>query len=1780
MANDVTDFGKVADDLSRAAASFALLVSQATIMGSALREFREFEKQLTLTNAIAGGTEDTFRRMSQAAEDFSLVTTTTALEAGRALQNLAQAGFDAEQSLSAMAGVLTLAQATMADVAFTSDLLTSNIRAFGLETTDAIRVSNVFAAAITGSLASMDKLAFAMRQVAPVAELANLEIEETTAFLSELFNIGLRGEQAGTALRNVIIRLVRPMGEAQAILTEFSIATKTSTGEFRNLADILRDIGESGISDAQLARIFETEALAGAKQLIKSVSEEAEDGATAYQKMLQSITGTDRALELAAANLSTLDAELQLMRNNITAAARDFGEELAPMIREVAEQIVELMQWFTNLDDGTQRLIVRSVALGTTFIAVGAAVGALVSAFRVLGGGLMIKSIANIGLLTGAANLATGAMTAMRSAAIAGVASYTITGSAAAAAGAGVTALGTSFATATAAAAAFLAPIAAVGGALVAVGAYARNTYDDITFTANEMDAMLDRNSEALKPYAGQAEETVDALLGPGVVDLVASRVANIQKELAVLTTYSLADQLAASGRKQVQTQDAADITDQLVEQLIGGTEEEVAEAFRRIKVFEDFAQSFFDDRESKGIRGAFNRAGLDAGRQQFLQDYLDGLTGQQKALLDVMLEEYDRLEEVKDEGERAAAAFRAVEIEAVNGILEAFKQGENELSPFYDAAAVVIGRSGLLNSEAMFAEIAERITDPEGAMSEEEIVRTLLEAAGVEESVIIDLLTQEAQQRQQDLLNGIDAITADLATQAEDVRIRLLEQELARTENLAEGIRLSIEVGNARLEQDLSELSEKLTAQYAELLTQFDIDAWDGISEMLGDAIPEDLRGQFEDANPQFREMADGSWLIDSILDQIDETSTPEEIEAIIEQQSAMYSALMDSYVAAMLAAGVITDDQADSVRETYAQSTQLILDSILLGIGETTDKIETQRSQEAARQRRADNEAKRRASEAEREARNRERAQERAIKEAERRKDKIIADTRKLADFSREIEKQAIAADRAFMDAITGLSPEFRQSIARDREIEDITRRYDDQLYALRRRVEDLKKDFTGDDQVLAGVISQYENLISVTEAAKQAEIAATDNFVNQMARRGEAIDRFVVDMQNVAAESQSTYDKVGAGIAVAFAEYNRDLVTLIDITKDATTGFIDTLSSGIADFIYDSENAWENFKKNMLNISRKAFEQFTTAFIQQAISSLTGGPGSILGNALQPSPHGSEGVPGVGVGGFFSKLFPGLSGAFNAKGQQGTQERVAISMEQSAAALQSIAAQLGGVDSVLGTTLQDIQSGALTPDNLDKYMGAAFGGSDPAQYLNNTGNTLVDGIVSAANELQISAKDLATVISYETGGTFDPLQRGPKTQWGQHRGFIQFGEPQARQYGVDFSSEFAALQSQLGPDGAIVKYLRDHGFENGMGILDLYSTINAGAPGLYNRSDANNGGAAGNVYEKVTQQFDGHYANADKLLGQYEADVASLSETTSQLNGSLTDMQGSIAEAAQAVGVTDPAALATQGQFNPSDINNPLTGQPVVNPNFDPTAKQGPTGITGGLIPGLGGQGGQPIDVFNQHVQQFMTKFKQVIDNFGTQFQQALQQAIQAVQQAAGQSGGAPSLGAGFGGGFGGGLGSLVSLFGFSSGGFTGGQGKYTPAGIVHEGEWVSPQELTNKYGGMFEEMRLARNEKERQQAMLRYINGRNFVDGFSNGGFAGGYMSSLSGSFTNDYSNRSNNQTVTNNNRSGDNIHLSVTYNVRGDSTPGKRMRKSSTQQAKELAVALDKARRNS
>ncbi len=144
------------------------------------------------------------------------------------------------------------------------------------------------------------------------------------------------------------------------------------------------------------------------------------------------------------------------------------------------------------------------------------------------------------------------------------------------------------------------------------------------------------------------------------------------------------------------------------------------------------------------------------------------------------------------------------------------------------------------------------------------------------------------------------------------------------------------------------------------------------------------------------------------------------------------------------------------------------------------------------------------------------------------------------------------------------------------------------------------------------------------------------------------------------------------------------------------------------------------------------------------------------------------------------------------------------------------------------------------------------------------------LAQAITNASRNLGIDPQDLATAISYETGGTFNHNIWGGGG--GNYFGLIQFGPKERQTYGV---KEGQSVTEQM---QAVERYLRDRGLTPGSGLLDIYSTINAGSPKHYDLSDTSHGGAPGTVEDKVNTQMGGHKVKAGALLKEYGRTAAS--------------------------------------------------------------------------------------------------------------------------------------------------------------------------------------------------------------------------------------------------------------------------------------------------------------
>lgn len=204
------------------------------------------------------------------------------------------------------------------------------------------------------------------------------------------------------------------------------------------------------------------------------------------------------------------------------------------------------------------------------------------------------------------------------------------------------------------------------------------------------------------------------------------------------------------------------------------------------------------------------------------------------------------------------------------------------------------------------------------------------------------------------------------------------------------------------------------------------------------------------------------------------------------------------------------------------------------------------------------------------------------------------------------------------------------------------------------------------------------------------------------------------------------------------------------------------------------------------------------------------------------------------------------------------------------------------------------------------------------------------LASAIIASSQRLGVDPLHIATVISYETGGKFDPNLWGGKNN--NHLGYIQFGGPEREKYGV---KEGQTPAEQM---AAVESYLRDRGVKPGMGMMDIYSTINAGSPGLYNRSDAGNGGAPGTVADKVNSQMASHRENAVRLLGAGPVGALDAAAAPAPQPGPPTVLPSSPDAAPQGPPLPASNALANLGAALGGDKPGAAPAQPTA-PDFLP-------------------------------------------------------------------------------------------------------------------------------------------------------------------------------------------------------------------------------------------------
>lgn len=335
---------------------------------AAVKTATDFEAGMSEVKAISGATGSEFDALREKAIEMGAKTKFSASDSADAFKYMAMAGWDASAMMDGIAGVMDLAAASGEDLATTSDIVIDALTAFGLQASDSAHFADVLAQASSKSNTNVGLMGETFKYVAPVAGALGYSIEDTAVAIGLMANSGIKGSQAGTALRSTITRLAKPVGEAKDAVEELGISITNADGTMKPLSQTMVELREkfAGLTEEQKAQyaamLAGQEGMSGLLAIVNASDED-------FQKLTDEINNANGAAEdMASVMMDNTAGAVEQLKGALESAGILIGEKLTPYIRKLAEWITGLVEKFNSLSEGEQEQIVK---LGLILAAIG-----------------------------------------------------------------------------------------------------------------------------------------------------------------------------------------------------------------------------------------------------------------------------------------------------------------------------------------------------------------------------------------------------------------------------------------------------------------------------------------------------------------------------------------------------------------------------------------------------------------------------------------------------------------------------------------------------------------------------------------------------------------------------------------------------------------------------------------------------------------------------------------------------------------------------------------------------------------------------------------------------------------------------------------------------------------------------------------------------------------------------------------------------------------------------------------------------------------------------------------------------------------------------------------------------------------------------------------------------------------------------------------------------------------------------------------------------------------
>lgn len=372
-------------------------------LAGAVKIAADFDDQMRKVQAITGATGDQFGALREQAKKLGRETAFTAGQAAEAMTFLGMAGFDTEQILAGIPGVLSLASAGALELGEAADIASNIAGGFGMAAGEIGHVADVLAQAASSSNTSVQELGEAFSKAAPAARAAGQTLEEAAAAIGIMGDSGVKSSVAGIDLKNMLTK----MAKSTEIM---GVKTQDASGQMRDILDVMKELGQAtaGMSEAErLSKFIEAFGERSAKSAL--ILSAAGDRIDQLREKMAAADG--RAKAMADTMEGGIGGAFRRVMSAAEGVAIEFGEALMPAITALADTLSSTLTKTAEFIKANKGLAMAVAAGVIAFTAAGAALVALgtgaIVASAVLGGLATI-----VGALASPVGLVAAALTA------------------------------------------------------------------------------------------------------------------------------------------------------------------------------------------------------------------------------------------------------------------------------------------------------------------------------------------------------------------------------------------------------------------------------------------------------------------------------------------------------------------------------------------------------------------------------------------------------------------------------------------------------------------------------------------------------------------------------------------------------------------------------------------------------------------------------------------------------------------------------------------------------------------------------------------------------------------------------------------------------------------------------------------------------------------------------------------------------------------------------------------------------------------------------------------------------------------------------------------------------------------------------------------------------------------------------------------------------------------------------------------------------------------------